>query len=133
MVYPDKKATADSVDAPSAPQPKAPKDPQRLLSDGDASDAALTVSPGRLLPYLPARQLTAPQVRQQLQQADTEVSRQLLAQLVSLAPWDELWTFITPDELKTQLPHLDLPQGLKSAWQAWFEGHRRSASETLDA
>ena len=129
MVYPDKKATADSVDAPSAPSPKVPNDSQRLLSEGDGAGAALTLSPGRPLPYLPAQQLTASQVRQQLQQADTEVSRPLLAQLISLAPWDELWTFITPDELEAQLPELDLPKGLLEAWQGWFEGRRHSTPE----
>lgn len=133
MVYPDKKATADSVDAPSAPKSKAPEDAQRLLSEGDGSGAALTLSPGRPLPYLPTQQLTAEQVRQQLQQADTKIAYPLLAQLVSLAPWDELWTFITPDELEPQLPHLELPNGLRDAWRTWFEGRRAPSTDTPEA
>jgi hypothetical protein len=52
--------------------------------------------------------------------ADDE-QRTLIAELLSYAPWDTIWAHLEPARVGELLPELDLPDGLRAAWERWLE------------
>lgn len=121
MVYPDNKAPTNQADAQAKTTPDAAMDPQRLLPAGPVDESGSPTDETELpVLFLADRQHSLSQLRELLKDADEIKKRELTGQIVSFAPWDEIWTLITPLELKQELPQLGLSESLTTAWNLWL-------------
>lgn len=68
------------------------------------------------LSFLPDERLTAEQFRAVLASGPPARRAWALSQLLRYAPWDEIWTFVSRDEVVAALPALDLPAELAAKW-----------------
>lgn len=111
----------NQADAQPKQESETTMDPQRLLAAGQAEEPGSPAdSTDRPVPFLADRQYSLEQLRQLLSEAEPEERRDLTSQIVRFAPWDEIWTLITPQELHEELPHLGLSESLSSAWTLWL-------------
>jgi hypothetical protein len=39
-----------------------------------------------------------------------------VSHLLRYAQWDDIWTYVSRDEVREIFAHLDLPEGLRAAW-----------------
>ncbi|MCG8456976.1 MAG: hypothetical protein MI919_11905 [Holophagales bacterium] len=92
--------------------------------DKPASDFALEAGPPRAgnaagsekLSFLEQGDLDAESLRRRLRAGDREERALLVSQILSYAPWDEIWTYIDRDQARDLFPDLELSEGLRSAW-----------------
>jgi hypothetical protein len=68
------------------------------------------------LPFIPDRPVTPSELRRLLAEDPREVRAWAVARLLLYAEWDEIWTFVTRDEVIELFDDLELPPALRSAW-----------------
>ncbi|HSM14002.1 MAG TPA: hypothetical protein VLA66_08020 [Thermoanaerobaculia bacterium] len=66
--------------------------------------------------FFPDSPLTASQLRQLLAHSPPERRAWAVSHLLRYAEWDDIWKFVSRDEVRSLFPLLDLPEGLRSAW-----------------
>lgn len=71
---------------------------------------------GELLYFFPEHQITATQLRHLLRDGASEQRAWAISHLLRYAQWDDIWTFVTRDEVREIFPALDLPDALRTAW-----------------
>ncbi len=40
----------------------------------------------------------------------------MISHLLRYAQWDDIWTYVSRDEVREIFPELDLPENLRNAW-----------------
>lgn len=60
--------------------------------------------------------MTAEQLRRLLAEEPAEQRAWAISQLLRYADWDDIWTFVSRDEVRELFPRLDLPDNLRAAW-----------------
>ncbi len=93
---------------------------EKTLSDQLPASHAEDRTSSTALPFLPEGDLSEADVRHILRGADSEQRHLLIAELISYAPWEEIWAYLDPDELLAVLPELDLPDSLATAWRRFL-------------
>ncbi|MEM1202901.1 MAG: hypothetical protein AAGN66_06690 [Acidobacteriota bacterium] len=69
---------------------------------------------------LPKGEVTEAEIRHLLDSEDRERRIWAISQLLTYAPWDDLWRQVDRAEVETLFPELDLPANLRAAWARWL-------------
>jgi hypothetical protein len=66
--------------------------------------------------FFPDRDVTAEELREMLAEGDSQERAWAVSHLLRYAQWDDIWKFVSRDEVREILPELDLPRNLRQAW-----------------
>jgi hypothetical protein len=66
--------------------------------------------------FFPDQDLTEPQLRSILIGDDRSRRAWAISHLLRYAQWDDIWTYVTRDEVREIFGELDLPDNLRVAW-----------------
>ena len=66
--------------------------------------------------FFPDQQVTESRVRSILKDGSADERAWVVSHLLRFAQWDDLWTYVTRDEVREIFPRLELPEKLQSAW-----------------
>jgi hypothetical protein len=71
---------------------------------------------GEHLYFFPDAPLSAAQLRHLLVHGTDERKAWAISHLLRYADWDDIWVFVSRDQVRDLFPHLDLPASLRAAW-----------------
>jgi hypothetical protein len=71
---------------------------------------------GESLYFFPDQPMTASQLKHLLAEGAPERRAWAVSHLLRYADWDDIWTFVSRDEVRELFPSLDLPPTLRTAW-----------------
>jgi hypothetical protein len=60
--------------------------------------------------------VTEDEVHHLLRQGTREQRAWVISHLLRYAQWDDIWTYVSRDEVREIFPELDLPETLRQAW-----------------
>lgn len=83
-------------------------DTRGAKASGAARDATLY--------FFPDREVTAAELRRLLDEGPAEERAWAISHLLRYAQWDDIWTYVSRDEVREVFPDLDLPDNLRQAW-----------------
>ena len=66
--------------------------------------------------FFPDRTISASELRSILAGTDNSARSWAISQLLRYAQWDDIWIFLSRDEVRQVLLDLELPEKLKAAW-----------------
>src|SRR5215207_2229124 len=66
--------------------------------------------------FFPDQRVTAEEVRHLLRQGTTAQRAWVISHLLRYAVWDDIWAFVSRDDVREIFPELDLPENLRAAW-----------------
>ncbi len=66
--------------------------------------------------FFPDSPVSAGQLRHLLAHGSAERRAWAVSHLLRYADWDDIWTFMTRDQVREIFPQLELPTGLRAAW-----------------
>jgi len=76
--------------------------------DVDRSDTTLY--------FFPDQKVTAEEARHLLRHGTVEQRAWVVSHLLRYAQWDDIWAYVSRDEVKEIFADLDLPENLRQAW-----------------
>ena len=68
------------------------------------------------LAFIPEREMTASQLRQLLEDGPDERRAWAITRLLLYADWEEIWGFVSREQVVELFPLLELPDGVRAAW-----------------
>jgi hypothetical protein len=85
--------------------------------DGKAKDRQPT-RPERAEPlyFFPDAEVTEAQLRRLLAEGPEDKRAWAISHMLRYAQWDDIWTYVSRDEVREIFPALDLPENLRTAW-----------------
>jgi hypothetical protein len=66
--------------------------------------------------FFPDQKVTDAEARQLLRSGTIEQRAWVISHLLRYAQWDDIWTFVSREEVKEIFADLDLPENLRTAW-----------------
>lgn len=66
--------------------------------------------------FFPGQKVAAEEVRHLLRQGTIEQRAWVVSHLLRYAQWDDIWTYVSREEVREIFPALELPENLRSAW-----------------
>jgi hypothetical protein len=66
--------------------------------------------------FFPDQRVSEEEVRLLLRQGSRERRAWVISHLLRYAQWDDIWTYVSRDEVREIFPELDLPETLRQAW-----------------
>lgn len=69
-----------------------------------------------LVYFFPDREITVDQVRQLLERGTESDRVWVISHLLRYAQWDDIWHYVTREQVKDVLPALDLSDSLRQKW-----------------
>ncbi len=66
--------------------------------------------------FFPDRRVTADELRTILTQGSLEQRAWAISHLLRYAQWDDIWTYVSREEVREIFATLELPENLRSAW-----------------
>ena len=66
--------------------------------------------------FFPAQKITEEEFLHLLHQGTPEQRAWVVSHLLRYAQWDDIWTYVTRDEVREIFAALDLPDNLRNAW-----------------
>jgi hypothetical protein len=66
--------------------------------------------------FFPDQKVTAEEARNFLRNGTVEQRAWVISHLLRYAQWDDIWTFVSREEVKEIFPDLELPENLRNAW-----------------
>ncbi len=66
--------------------------------------------------FFPERSVTAAELRRILDGGALEERAWAVSHLLRYAQWDDIWTYVTRDQVRELFAALDLPDNLRQAW-----------------
>ncbi len=66
--------------------------------------------------FFPDQKVSDAEARQLLRQGTQEQRAWVISHLLRYAQWDDIWIFVSRDEVREIFPDLDLPESLRGAW-----------------
>ena len=66
--------------------------------------------------FFPDQRVTEDEIRQLLRQGTQEQRAWVVSHLLRYAQWDDIWDYVSRDEVREIFPELDLPETLRQAW-----------------
>ncbi len=81
-----------------------------MAEDGESGSGQATVY------FFPDEAIGADAVREILAGDDDERRAWAVSHLLRYAQWDDIWEFVSRDEVRELFPRLDLPDNLRAAW-----------------
>lgn len=71
---------------------------------------------GDSLYFFPDKQVTLAELQEILSGNDAKERCWAISHLLRYAQWDDIWQFVTREEVREVFPELDLPETLRQAW-----------------
>ncbi len=66
--------------------------------------------------FFPDRQVTRQQLKRILEGDSEEERAWAISHMLRYAQWDDIWLYVSRDEVRRVFPSLDLPENLRQAW-----------------
>ena len=66
--------------------------------------------------FFPDRRVTAPELRAILTEGTLDQRAWAVSHLLRYAQWDDIWTYVSREEVREIFSALELPENLRSAW-----------------
>ena len=66
--------------------------------------------------FFPEDRITAEQLEEILRDGSPERRAWAISHLLCYAQWDDIWSFVTREQVRQSLPALELPEPLRAAW-----------------
>ncbi len=66
--------------------------------------------------FFPDRRVTAVELRDILTRGTQEQRAWAISHLLRYAQWDDIWAYVSREEVREIFPSLELPENLRSAW-----------------
>jgi len=66
--------------------------------------------------FFPDREVTVEELRDILRKGTVEQRSWAISNLLRYAQWDDIWNYVSRDEVREIFPSLDLPDNLRQAW-----------------
>lgn len=66
--------------------------------------------------FFPDQKVTAEEARHLLRQGTRDQRAWVISHLLRYAQWDDIWAFVSREDVKEIFPTLDLPENLRNAW-----------------
>jgi hypothetical protein len=70
----------------------------------------------KLLYFFPDQNVTEDEARRLLRQGSATERAWVISHLLRYAQWDDIWNYVSRDEVREVFPTLDLPENLRQAW-----------------
>lgn len=71
---------------------------------------------GEALYFFPDRDVTTNELRKILEGGSREERAWAISHLLRYAQWDDIWAYVTRDDVREIFAELDLPDNLRQAW-----------------
>lgn len=71
---------------------------------------------GDPLYFFPGREISESQLRAILAQGPRGERAWAISQMLRYAQWDDIWTYVSREEVREMFAELDLPENLRAAW-----------------
>lgn len=71
---------------------------------------------GPALYFFPDTPMTAGELRRLLADGSRERRAWAVSQILRYADWDDIWSYVDREEVRTLWSDLDLPESLRAAW-----------------
>jgi hypothetical protein len=71
---------------------------------------------GGFLYFFPDCEVTTAELRRILGEGSPGERAWAISHLLRYAQWDDIWTYVSKDEVRDIFPELDLPETLRAAW-----------------
>ncbi len=88
----------------------------RYSESGPGPEAAADRNPNESLYFFPDQQVSESRVRSILQHGSLEERAWVVSHLLRFAQWDDIWTYVSREEVREIFSQLELPENLQSAW-----------------
>lgn len=66
--------------------------------------------------FFPDREITADELKAILADGESEQRAWAISHLLRFAQWEDIWSYISRDEVREVFDDLDLPDNLRQAW-----------------
>ena len=66
--------------------------------------------------FFPDEEVTENKLREILESGDEDRRAWAISHMMRYAQWEDIWTYVTRDEVREIFPELDLPENLRAAW-----------------
>jgi hypothetical protein len=66
--------------------------------------------------FFPDQEVTAEELQGLLENGPRERKAWAISHLLRYAQWDDIWLYVTRDEVREIFAELDLPENLRTAW-----------------
>jgi hypothetical protein len=66
--------------------------------------------------FFPDRQVTRHQLEQILEGDNEDERAWAISHMLRYAQWDDIWLYVSRDEVRSIFPSLELPENLRQAW-----------------
>lgn len=70
----------------------------------------------RTLYFFPDHDVTEEELRKVLSQGSEEDRAWAVSHLLRYAQWEDIWAYVSREEVRKIFPALDLPENLRAAW-----------------
>jgi len=84
------------------------------MSSSDSSSGGAGNGGG--LYFFPEQEVAPEEVERILASGGESERAWVISHLLRYAQWDDIWTYVTRDEVREIFPVLDLPENLRQAW-----------------
>ena len=71
--------------------------------------------------FFPDQQVSEARVRSILRQGSPEERAWVVSHLLRFAQWDDIWTYVSRDEVREIFPRLELEEKLRTVWARMLE------------
>ncbi len=89
----------------------------KFAAPGPGVDILRAMSgPADPLYFFPDQEVTLAELQAILAGDDPEKRSWVISHMLRYAQWDDIWQFVTRDEVREIFPTLDLPDTLRQAW-----------------
>jgi hypothetical protein len=66
--------------------------------------------------FFPEHEISEEELQEILAGEDQERRAWAISHLLRYAQWEDIWAYVTRDEVREIFPRLDLPENLRAAW-----------------
>ncbi len=66
--------------------------------------------------FFPDEEVSEQELREVLSEGSADKRARAISHLLRYAQWEDIWTYVTRDEVREIFPELDLPENLRTAW-----------------
>ena len=66
--------------------------------------------------FFPDREVSAIELESILSGSDRDQKCWAISHMLRYAQWDDIWTYVSREEVRELFPYLDLPENLRQAW-----------------
>ncbi len=91
-------------------------DAMRYSESGPGQDTAADRNPNESLYFFPDQNVSESRVRSILHDGSLEERAWVISHLLRFAQWDDIWTYVSREEVREIFAQVEMPENLQSAW-----------------